>query len=659
MTEGDPFKKSSTMMGRGSDTRMYNPRSESSHMYRNNHEEDTYGLEDSEVRDEKREKKLREKEAEKKRKPKHIKIKPSDLPPDEEEDREDDSEKLDADRELSARTGPPGNLGFETSLAMGAKGPGAAAGNMFAMGEPMDIIQILKMGKHGTRGVGSHRNFSPMTPMGSTDVPLSEKEKLMRLRAGNTLGLESTLTQAQRNELPHLQRLLQSQGAKNIDPKELQQWGNFLPLSQTKSIGGGNRKFVPVKYSRSTDIPGSVGISTGEVVPRNLRPKQQELSTFSHTPNMNLLEAIEMEQFFNNLRDFSNYSQAQNLPNVNPKPTPKPQKPNFRESLSPAMQRMSDTMFDSEGNLLLRGNPMTLAWSSLLKATGKEREKQRVREGRKEWRPSTGQFKTPPGGSLGPKGATGRRAKSQRRAVKRGRLTGMMDADKAVEMEHRGVSVKQPMSKFPGKYKEYQGQQEARRRVGQVRVPVSSQRRYGQRAYHAGKTGGGRLPGGMQQRPRIHSPRMSHSPSLPHLKKPSMPSAGLSMGKMGLSSMGAPPMAAVGAPPMPSIQQRPGQQFAMSSDKVAVSDILKARPTHSDIVELRSLVRQMRRALKNKDTTSKGMGDKDTDGAGEGKPKYRSNSFRNTSRPEGATEDATNDSRAFGVHPDSKGGPTP
>ena len=440
MTEGDPFKKSSTMMGRGSDTRMYNPRSESSHMYRNNHEEDTYGLEDSEVRDEKREKKLREKEAEKKRKPKHIKIKPSDLPPDEEEDREDDSEKLDADRELSARTGPPGNLGFETSLAMGAKGPGAAAGNMFAMGESME---------------------------------------------------------------------------------------------------------------------------------------------------------------------------------------------------------------------------MTLAWDSLLKATGKEREKQRVREGRKEWRPSTGQFKTPPGGSLGPKGATGRRAKSQRRAVKRGRLTGMMDADKAVEMEHRGVSVKQPMSKFPGKYKEYQGQQEARRRLGQVRVPVSSQRRYGQRAYHAGQTGGGRLPGGMQQKPRIHSPRMSHSPSLPHLKKPSMPSAGLSMGKMGLPSMGQAPMGAVGAPPMPSMQQRPGQQFAMSSDKVAVSDILKARPTHSDIVELRSLVRQMRRALKNKDTTSKGMGDKDTDGAGEGKPKYRSNSFRNTSRPEGATEDATNDSRAFGVHPDSKGGPTP
>ena len=45
MTEG--------MQGRSSDTRMYNPRSESSHMYRNNHEEDTYSPDDAKHRDEK------------------------------------------------------------------------------------------------------------------------------------------------------------------------------------------------------------------------------------------------------------------------------------------------------------------------------------------------------------------------------------------------------------------------------------------------------------------------------------------------------------------------------------------------------------------------------------------------------------------------------
>ena len=310
------------------------------------------------------------------------------------------------------------------------------------------------------------------------------------------------------------------------------------------------------------------------------------------------------------------------------------------------------------GNLFARGEPMEMAWSILLKNADKGRDERRKKEQRREWRPSTGQFDLPPGGSLGPKGATGRRAKSQRRAVKRGKLTGMMDAPKAVEMEHRGVSVKQPMSKFPGRYKEYRGQQEARRRLGQVRSPTSSQRRFGQRAYTSGETGGGRLPGGIQKKPRIHSPRMSHAVSLPHLNRPSTPSAGLSMGKMGLPRMGAPPMNASAPPPMPRMTQIPNQQFAMSSDKVAVSNLLKAKPTHSDIVELRSLIRQMRRAMKTKDTTSKGMGQKDTDGAGEGKPKYNSASFRNTSRPEGGTEDATNDSQAFGVHPESRGGPT-
>lgn len=75
MTEG--------MMGRGTETRMYNPRSESSHMYRNNHEEDTYSPEDGKARDERYEKKQRKKEQEKRErsKVKHIKIRPSDLPP--------------------------------------------------------------------------------------------------------------------------------------------------------------------------------------------------------------------------------------------------------------------------------------------------------------------------------------------------------------------------------------------------------------------------------------------------------------------------------------------------------------------------------------------------------------------------------------------------
>ena len=56
MTEG--------MMGRGSDTRIYNPRSESSYMFRNNHEEDTYGHEDGYNKDKRMDKKQAKKEKE-------------------------------------------------------------------------------------------------------------------------------------------------------------------------------------------------------------------------------------------------------------------------------------------------------------------------------------------------------------------------------------------------------------------------------------------------------------------------------------------------------------------------------------------------------------------------------------------------------------------
>ena len=433
MTEG--------MQGRSSDTRMYNPRSESSHMYRNNHEEDTYSPDDAKHRDERYEEKQKKKEKEKKErdKVKHIRIRPKDLPPSEDEDDDDDEgmykpDKRNAEREISAITGPPGNGGFLTSLATQAKGPGAAGGNMFAMSEVMDD-----------------------------------------------------------------------------------------------------------------------------------------------------------------------------------------------------------------------------AWSSLLKSKEKKKAKKDMKERSKKFRPSTGQFKTPPGGSMGPKGATERRRKSVRRAVSRGKLTGMKDAPKAVEMEHRGVSVKQPLSKDPARYRDYQGTMEARKRLGGVRQDTSSQRRFGQRKYQAGPTGGGRLLGGVGVRkPRIHSPRMSHRVSMPHLNRPKTPSAGLSMGKMGLrqSVMGPPPVTAIAPPaPMPS----PNQQFQMSSDYVPYSDILKAKITASDVAEIRRMLFQIRRELKDKDKKSKSMGTKDTAGAGDDKPKSKNGGFKQTSRPQGGTEDATD---MTGILPENRGGAT-
>jgi len=397
-------KSSSGIMG-GSDTRIYNPRSESSHMYRNNHEDDTYGPEDARVRDEKYEKKLlrREKDEKNRKNVKHLKIKLGDLDGFEDDKEEaEEGDKFDTDRELSAKTGPAGNMGFLTSLAAQAKGPGAAGGNAFAMGEPMEIAyQLLKAKK------------------------VSEKTKK------------------------------------------------------------------------------------------------------------------------------------------------------------------------------------------------KKREERRTKEKRQQWRPSTGQFKTPPGGSLGPKGATNRRSKGQMRSVKRGRKSGLMNAHLAVEMEHRGVSTNQPKSKDVPKYKEFLGQQESRKRMGNVRSPTSQQSRSGARSYYAGKTGGGRLQGMGFPKPRLKPHRLPPitPPSqlkVPHLNQPQMSGPG-----------------ATGYMPM----QTPTPSPPMPMDAVSQPSMIMAKGLRStDILELRQLIIQAKRALKNAENKKKSTGNAetiDTDQTPTGQ----------TTKPQGGTED--------------------
>ena len=411
-------------MGTGSDTRIYSPRSESSHMFRNNHEEDTYGNESQKVRDEKMDKKIRQREKTKDKmdKIKHIRVKPSDIQQfiEQEDEETDDSEKVDADRELSAQTGPVGNLGALTSLATQARGPGFAGGYAFAAGEPMEIaFQLLKREK-------------------------SQKSKK--------------------------------------------------------------------------------------------------------------------------------------------------------------------------------------------KATDKRRRKEK----RKEWRPSTGKFKTPPGGSLGPKGATTRRSKSRMRSVKRGKLTGLMDAPKAVEMEHRGVAVKQPKSKDPAPYKEFLGQQESRRRLGNVRSPTSSQMRFGARKYYGGKTGGGRLQGMADlqpKKPRLHPVRMPKIQppaglSTPHLLKPQITGPG---GAAGMPSTGA-------TPPMMNGTMEPS--MVATGEFGAGSELQKARFGYYEITELRQLINQAKRALARKEKKKKSMGTGDTGGAATTHSRHKQTPTGQTTKPQGATENA-------------------
>ena len=143
--------KNEGIMGRGSDTRMYSPRSESSTMFRTNDGEDKYSPSDPRYADAEKEKKQKDQDRqdEKVRNRKHIKITSSMLENIEDEgdeyDEENEPDKFDMDRELHAQTGPAGNLGALTSLATQARGPGFAYGHPIQMSELIEIpFQLLK-----------------------------------------------------------------------------------------------------------------------------------------------------------------------------------------------------------------------------------------------------------------------------------------------------------------------------------------------------------------------------------------------------------------------------------------------------------------------------------------------------------------------------------
>lgn len=258
------------------------------------------------------------------------------------------------------------------------------------------------------------------------------------------------------------------------------------------------------------------------------------------------------------------------------------------------------------GQMVQMSEPMEHAWSELLKSKRKT-EKQRKKEQRAKWRPSTGKFKRPRGGYTGRSG-TSARAKLLSRHIKGGRKSGLMLPHLAVEMSHRGVASKQPMSKDPQAYGQYRAYQEQQNILGNVRP---------QR--------GARLPSSQIRMPRVPKPRLK-----PHRIAPIQPPA-----------MRRPHLV---QPKMPSM-------VTMSEDEPVSSDILKAANRHL-LIEMRNELKQLKEMMKRRDRDSKkkGMGEPDTAGAASTMPKYPGNNPKQTTRPEGATEDE-NDARTWGLDP--------
>ena len=276
----------------------------------------------------------------------------------------------------------------------------------------------------------------------------------------------------------------------------------------------------------------------------------------------------------------------------------------------------------ARGEMVAMSEAMDDAWSELLKSSAKDRSKRRKKEAQSKFKPSTGEFKRPVGG-YDPKTATSRRAEFKSRALGgKTKRTGLGRAHLAVEMEHRGIKTKQPLRlEDPRKYMQQIGRQQVRAQQGQVRTPASPSipqiSGYSTRGMPKPKLKPHRAP-------PINPPMIAGAPHL-----------NMSGGTTGMG-MGAP----APPPPMP----------IMASESRHSGSDLQKRFDWATVQQLRHMLAESKRLLREKERKRKGKGDADTSGAASNLPNHPANGPKQTSRPEGATEDAKNDPRHFGAH---------
>ena len=557
-------------MGRGSDTRIYAPRSESSHMFRANHEDERTptGMEDARDKDARMDRRQKKKEAEEKedRKIRHIKVRRHHMGLDKpEEEVEEDEPSFKPRTSPSEPTQPAGAGGFLTSLAMQARGPGAAGGEMIQMSEPMKHAwsTLLKMSEAEAAYFLDYHS-----PEREVARILAQKEAatgLRRLRHGLSREIrESAKAKGDRNVSAGIDSRLR-----------------FAHSSHHEMI----RQRAMLPEEKMTRLP----------LRAEERNEIADLQDVARRAGMTPRALYHRRAYSNTM-----------LP-PGPFGEPKPGPVDIQDSPIPGMAFVNGQLV-SDPRIKNASSPMEHAWSEILKSKRKS-NKRRKKEQRAKWRPSTGKFKRPRGGYTGRSG-TSARAKLLSRNLPMGRKTGLMRPHLSVEMSHRGIASKQPMSKDPQAYGQWRGYQEQQNIRGQI-APQS----------------GASLPFGQISMPRAPRPRL-HPVRAPPIQPPRLRRPRLNRPKM------------------------PGM-VTMSEDPVPDGDILKARQNNYLLAEARTALREMRqlmRRMKDKDSKKKNMGAPDTAGAASTLPKYPGNNPKQTTRPEGATEDET-DARTFGLDP--------
>ncbi len=683
------------MMGRGSDTRMYAPRSESDTMYSSANEGETkYNPTSPQDKDERNEKKkLRAEEKKERRdKIKHLKIRASQgIKGEESAVAEDDGNKQDDEREMGLQGGPAGSRGNLLDLATGAKsGTGSAMTGPLpiAMSEPMDgAWSSLLKGQEVSDFIQQHPNIKFQEQTLWDDDIANETDDYGTSTLGSTSFTDPQFDTARSRRMnPQtmdiLQRFVDRSKAK---PKIIQQvHGNvenpyYVPPDMEKpplrTASSNPRLENQYYYDTAAEKQGDYGdeyysdeqlkdfnrrfnIQTGEpmdgawssllkasieeliqerdrlqesglsreakqfdrVIQQMMRPDRQEQHILESLgiPSAKLImpeldnqslrdigqdmmhegkqnpDYIEMQrrmgdydpqvrqQFMNNISNM-----ARRMPKIDAN------RQEAEESLR-NLQASDPTKFFADQEIAT-GEPMVDAWSSLLKRdTPNKIQSRRRREKRQEFRPSTGQFKRPPGG-MNPAGSTMRRFRARMRGIKGSKKTGLMKPHLSVEMSHRGIATKQPMSKDPQKYRQYMGQSEARKILGNVRSSFSPHARYGERSVSAGPTGAGRIGGllagqsGQMNRPSLRQIGIRR----PRIRRPRNPVQAM-QAPMGVPSQPMQAPSSISSLPQPSAPM-------MMSEERAESELLKGRTnslTYHKLNLLRRLIRAQERAEK-------------------------------------------------------------
>ena len=703
-------------MGRGSDTRIYAPRSESSTMYSSANEDETRYGPPSSYDKEKRMDEKKEKEESRKTKLKdikHIKIKPSQgllagsqL---ETEPGLDDGNKRDDEREMGLQGGPAGSRGALLDLATGAKsGTGSSMGSIMAS-EPMDDAwsELLKEDKNvSPRNPGVRReqafNLDLFENILEEDDLMHYDEMTDRQRAiidtkmslpvhlfseGSEMGEnlnrflfsrsmhESIPDHHYENELEYLNHYkdaMENNDYNHAKTMEIMNNGyeehpehpHAIALSQMYPDFDKRQKLISDMYTpddtwrstietgepmddawssllkeedgphtfninevlnnpkeswyqsvMGTDTPLIDGLVNAGLMSAfgfedhhhgdaesisgmhddDLHPQGSLDMLMMHRNSLFVLDSImrgkghTVPQEFMDMHNNSDLTQA--LGDIPPHAHIAANLEGMYNNLNYLGQKIGPQMNepDEDWQNKLASKPMDNAWSTLMKReTPSTMAARRRREKRQEFRPSTGQFKTPPGGMSGGAGATMRRFKGQMRGIKGSKKTGLMKPHLSVEMSHRGIATKQPMSKDPQKYGQYMGQSEARKRLGNVRTVFSPHARHSARSFSAGPTGAGRLSGlmpgqqGLMSRPSLRRMRAPRPPRMPRMRRPPMP----------MAPQMAPPMSSV--PSMPA----PSSSMMMSEDRTE-SDFLKSN-RHAGRTEYLKLMRELMRLQREK-----------------------------------------------------------